>query len=426
MTMQRKGIQPTFRFGPYRSAGHTGYRKSLPFRRSWVAIGILAALTAVFLIPLISVFNQASSGWGNFDSLFDLVITLFLSAWMLGWSVAPIMMTLIILLMLFGREVIRTRAGVVELSIGLAGIGLISIYEMSKIQNLRLQTPAGKDRHSWRGPHLVFDYGATPVHFGSAIDAMGLSEVKSGLEAAGGELSGTDAAPAETLASDLKPNDPAQIPVALHDMAGFTEPITWSSPSSLALILANLVPIAGAFFLGWSLGDVMVLYWAESAVIGLFNLLKIIVIGRWTALFSGAFFLAHFGGFMSVHFLFIYTLFINNDMNPDQDGDLVKVAALFIALWPALAALFVSHGYSFFVNFLGRKEYRGRTMQKQMTEPYSRIIFMHMVLIFGGGLAMILQDPVPVLIIVIIVKIVVDLKSHIKERNPKPRETGIK
>ena len=54
------------------------------------------------------------------------------------------------------------------------------------------------------------------------------------------------------------------------------------------------------------LGKVMVLYWAESAVIGFFNICKIIVIGRWFALLAAPFFAGHFGGFMVIHFLFIF------------------------------------------------------------------------------------------------------------------------
>ena len=110
---------------------------------------------------------------------------------------------------------------------------------------------------------------------------------------------------------------------------------------------------------------------------------------------------------------------IDGDLN--SGGELADVGLLFIALWPALAALFISHAYSFFANFIGREEYRGRSMQQQMTDPYSRIIFMHLVLIFGGGLALFLQDTTPVLVIVIIIKIFVDLKSHIRERSSKNR-----
>jgi len=204
--------------------------------------------------------------------------------------------------------------------------------------------------------------------------------------------------------------------------AGPAEPLetmTLTSPSTLALIAANLIPLAGAVFGNWNLGMVMVLYWAESAIIGLFNLAKIIVIGRWAALFTGPFFLAHFGGFMAAHFLFVYTLFVKGSFSgpttPDNLGDVLQ---MFLGLWPALAVLFLSHGYSFFANFLGRGEYLGKKMKQQMAEPYRRIVFMHMVIIFGGGLTLFLGEPTPVLMIVILLKILIDVRAHMKQHEP--------
>ena len=73
----------------------------------------------------------------------------------------------------------------------------------------------------------------------------------------------------------------------------------------LALVAANLVPLAGALFLGWDLAAIMLLYWAESAIIGFFNLCKMLVIGGWGAAFIGVFFIVHFGGFLAGHFIFI-------------------------------------------------------------------------------------------------------------------------
>jgi hypothetical protein len=181
------------------------------------------------------------------------------------------------------------------------------------------------------------------------------------------------------------------------------------------LLLANLVPVFGTLAWGWDLANVMVLYWAESAVIGLFNILKIIVIGRWGAVLAVPFFLGHFGGFMAVHFLFIYTLFVKGPDAAGPDAGLADVASLFIGLWPALVMLFISHAYSFYRNFLGRGEFRGRTVSEQMHEPYSRIIFMHLVLIFGGGLSMALGGPTLVLVGVIALKIWFDVRAHLKE-----------
>jgi len=388
-------------------------------RRSWVAITVLAVMDVIFLVPAVTTFIQASGEWRQLDSLFDLTGAVFLSAWLLGWSMAPLIMTAILVMMLLGRETLQIRPGVVEVGFGLPFIGLVAIYDVSKMRNLRLEDPPKKSGSSWRGKHFVFDYGANPFRFGSDVNGEQLAEIKNSIHM----ISGTavrrgDPLPAET--GESWETESEVIPaVEVEETGADAAPVTLASASTLALIIANLVPVAGTLFLGWSLSDVLVLYWAESAVIGLFNICKIIMISKFGALFAVPFFIGHFGGFMAIHFLFIYTIFVKGIQGMNDTGnDLADVALLFIGLWPALAALFVSHAYSFYVNFLRRGEYRRRTVSNQMSEPYSRIIFMQLVLILGGGLAMILGQAEPVLIGVIALKIYFDVRAHIREHAP--------
>jgi hypothetical protein len=78
----------------------------------------------------------------------------------------------------------------------------------------------------------------------------------------------------------------------------------------------------GAIFWGWDLGAVMLLYWTERAIIGFFNVCKIIVVSKWIAFVSAPFFLAHFGGFMAVHFMLLYTFFLkgsNSDLGSEEN-----------------------------------------------------------------------------------------------------------
>jgi len=122
--MIRKGLRPGFKIGLDLPVGTDGLRQVLPFRRPWIAIAILAIMDIVFIIPAVTTMQQAAEGWSEFDSLFDLVAALFLSGWLLGWSIAPILMTGILVLMLFGREVLKARSGVVEILIGLPLFGI--------------------------------------------------------------------------------------------------------------------------------------------------------------------------------------------------------------------------------------------------------------------------------------------------------------
>ena len=412
------GLKPGFKFGLDSPAQGESFRRVLPFRRSWVAIAVLAVMDTAFIIPAVITFKQAMSEWGSFDSLFDLVAALFLSAWLLGWIIAPLILSAILILLLFGREILKAGPGVMEIFLGIPFIGVTAVYDVSKIGNLRFEQPPKKSGKSWRGPHLVFDYGPNTVAFGSGMGGEDLPAFRAALESSTGAkirrgktLSEADQV-MQVPVEELVPISPAMTPATTHP------PLTLTSPSALVLIIANLIPVAGSVFLGWNLSDVMVLYWAESAVVGFFNICKIIIIGRWAALFAAPFFAGHFGGFMAVHFLFIYTIFIEQfQAGGESAGDLAEVALLFTSLWPALAALFISHAYSFYTNFLGRREYKEKTVNDQMSEPYGRIMFMHLVLIIGGGLTMALGSPVPVLLIMIALKIFFDVKAHLKQHS---------
>jgi len=95
----------------------------------------------IFIGPAVGVFAQAADGWSTFESLFDLVAALFLSAWLLGWITAPLLMSGILALMLFGREVIRPRGDKVQIFLGLPVGGLAAIYDVSRMRNLRVEVP---------------------------------------------------------------------------------------------------------------------------------------------------------------------------------------------------------------------------------------------------------------------------------------------
>ena len=86
--MIRKGLRPDFTIGMELPGGQDDSRLVLPFRRSWVAIGILVVMDLIFLFPAVTTFQQAIVEWSQFDSLFDLVGVLFISAWLLGCTAA--------------------------------------------------------------------------------------------------------------------------------------------------------------------------------------------------------------------------------------------------------------------------------------------------------------------------------------------------
>lgn len=411
--MIRKGLRARVR-PALRWPAQGGPRLVWRFRRAWIAIVVVSAMAIAFWIPAVLTWRSAARNWSGFSDLFDLVFAIFQSAWLLGWAIAPLLLTLVLALLLFGRETARVRDGTLDIFLGLPLIGVVARYRLANLRNLRIE-PAGnpstgRGGNRWRGTHLAFDYGANTIAVGSAVTGTDQARLHGWITEALGKPPRSGAAQADELAGDWAPGLVAESGAAAADGLA-AEPKPPSGSSALALVLANAVTLAGAAWLGWDLGHVMVLYWAESAIIGLYNLAKLAVVGRAFALLAGPFFLAHFGAFMAVHFLFVYGLFVQGPQN-GSGAELAEVGALLAGLWPALAALFLSHGYSFARNFLARGEYRRRTVRDLMTEPYARIMLMHLVLILGGGLVLLLGSPTPVLVAVIVLKTAFDLRAH--------------
>lgn len=171
----------------------------------------------------------------------------------------------------------------------------------------------------------------------------------------------------------------------------------------------------------------MFLYWSENVIIGFYNVLRILSCqseekGAWIGkLFMIPFFTVHYGAFTLAHGVFIVVIFnptlFENTGFPDPVAlwQIIRNSHLFIVM----VAIFLSHGYSFVANYIRRGEYRRATLRKLMTQPYGRIVILHVTIIIGGFLMMMLQSPVVGLIFFIILKTVMDLLAHVKEHKKR-------
>jgi len=176
--------------------------------------------------------------------------------------------------------------------------------------------------------------------------------------------------------------------------------------SAYLLIAANLVPIYGVLFLDWNLFQILFLYWLESAVVGIYNIARMIKINPLASIPITPFFTIHYGGFMFVHLIFISTF------AQYQTQELISNQP---SLLFAAAMLFVSHGLSFFINFLGKKEYLQRDIREQMFIPYKRIVVMHLTILFGAFLSLAIGQPIVFLLLLIGLKIAIDYYAHVRE-----------
>ncbi len=417
---------------PHR-AGDSYYRK-LPFVRSLAAALITALVLVIIAIPLATVIQSGMARGG--DDLSSFTFSLFSIFWMLGWSVGILIVVLVILMITIGRESIRVHNGNLYLYVGLPFLSVGAQYAGELIRGFRQeaavtdsgsaddddnQSQANNSGHKWRGDHLAFDYAGHAVRFGSAITDAEAAELLGALRnqfpqhaapLPAGIQAGTTVTtePVATTAT-IKAATATPETVSSNTIAS---DIKRTSLSSMALIAANLIPVAGVLFMDWQIMQVMLLFWAESAVIGLYNVAKMLRIAGLMAIFMGLFFIGHYGGFMAGHLLFIYTLF-GDEAARNENIQMAQVWADFRFLAPALLGYVISHGVSYFTNFLGRQEYRHTDVNKQMAEPYKRIIVMHVTIILGGFLVTALDSPLPALLLLVALKAGVDLHSHLRE-----------
>ncbi len=190
--------------------------------------------------------------------------------------------------------------------------------------------------------------------------------------------------------------------------------------SALALIVANLVPVYGVLALGWKVAPIMVFYWTENVVVGIFNVLKMaraegsvadsrttlngqpVTQGSRKALMF--FFAIHYGFFTLGHGVFVMAVF----------SPALENAARELLL--ALLVLTASHGYSYQRNFIGRGEYLRVSFATLFWQPYTRVVIMHITILAGGTLAASLGSPIGALLVLVGLKTLIDLGAHWLER----------
>jgi Family of unknown function (DUF6498) len=399
------------------------YSVSFPFKRSARAILISGAFLVVFCIPL---FSMADMFTVADDSLFSLISLLFSLFWVLGWSIGIAVLLLTFLSLSFGKESLHVTQDKLTIRFGISGIGLSATYDAALIRNFRYQDRDLAQGKKWRGNHMTFDYGDMSIGFGSNIDAIEASRVISRLNRL---FPHHDAAPVNIAlgSPDTKGRDESSVEESVaaamlsntsssSSLSRSPSAVRWNSSSVIALILANLLPLFGVWFLSWDIGQIMLLFWAESAIIGYYNLCKMRRVGRWLILFYGPFFVGHYGAFMAAHLFFIYALF-GNEIAGDADISSAQVFFDLQTLWPALLGLFISHGISYYTNFVKKRREAGRSITRQMQEPYRRVIIMHVTLIFGGFLTLELETGLGALMLLLFLKVVADLRSHIAQHS---------
>ncbi|KYK36261.1 MAG: hypothetical protein HXS46_05640 [Theionarchaea archaeon] len=158
------------------------------------------------------------------------------------------------------------------------------------------------------------------------------------------------------------------------------------------LIFSNLLTAGIAAKENWSLITLMMAYWLQSCIIGVFNFARILSVkefsaetffinkkpvlsGEYVKIFAAIFFVFHYGFFHLVYAVFLLFFAFTSD-------SAVNITHILIA-----GGIFlVDHAFSFSYN-RKRDEKRTWKIPRLMFFPYARVIPMHFVIIAYGVLS---------------------------------------
>lgn len=165
------------------------------------------------------------------------------------------------------------------------------------------------------------------------------------------------------------------------------------------LILANLMPVYGVWFLSWDPFKIFLVYCLETVIIGMITLVKIGVAsynyhqpGKIISVsgktFSGIglmlFFLVHYGMFVGIQ----TPIFLKFSYKPED------LSILSILMDPyrylgsdgmiMLASFTLAYGLENLTAFIMNNEYRDKPIMRIMMEPYFRIFIQQFTVIIGG------------------------------------------
>lgn len=166
------------------------------------------------------------------------------------------------------------------------------------------------------------------------------------------------------------------------------------------IIISNLIPVFGVWFLGWSAVEAFTVYAMETLIIGILTVLKLLIAtiyrrkdtwyneggsARVSGFFFIFFFIMHFGIFAAVqttifsqvagitppgsgsmHFFFHWWEYINEDIAYMLSGFVISYLA------------------RSFIPFLLNEEYKTQSMMRLMFQPYGRVFIQQLTVILGS------------------------------------------
>lgn len=185
------------------------------------------------------------------------------------------------------------------------------------------------------------------------------------------------------------------------------------------IVLGNILTIIMAVSQNWEVGQIMWVYWAQSVIIGIINVHRILSLKEFTT--EGMkqngnsvpetqeakrgvawFFAFHYGFFHFIYMIFLFGLFPIHQISTDE----------LIMLLLIIFGFFSAHGFSYRYNINRDFKHKKPNLGAIMFYPYLRILPMHLAIIFGSMMTSMIS-----LVFFMILKTAADAGTHMVEHH---------
>lgn len=173
---------------------------------------------------------------------------------------------------------------------------------------------------------------------------------------------------------------------------------------ALGTIAINAIPLVGVIWFGWSVFEVLLLYWFENVAVGIAHAARLGISTRTNAVADGwgttSFFAMHYGMFTFVHGIFVVVFFgfVQGGVMELKGGFAQPVLA--IMGWQA--AILV-------LDYFRTDAFKGRLPDDMFFDPYPRVFALHITVVLGGWFIEEAGSPVWALAILVAVKTFADI-----------------
>jgi len=174
----------------------------------------------------------------------------------------------------------------------------------------------------------------------------------------------------------------------------------------IAFLVANAIPLIGVLYFDWNFLELVVLYWAETIIVGFYSVLRILKVEKLgdQRMSSAVFFAVHFSAFILMSIIGMKIIFI--DLLGHFPGN-------YDSLWPLLNPMpllrqfsldsllissimfFISHGVIYKEKYLETNAYKTAEIRGLMSDPYMRLLPIDGVMVLAGSFYIMIGNQAP-------------------------------